>query len=177
MFQLLPLRHRLPTSLPDSPADQTPSRRSPLRKQHRKHHPPHNHAICSRTQSNQLNHPLNTRIAIHSAGGPFSDENSAVVIGYLILRHLYTFQKAFDAMNGLYQKYKGDKHGKLSLSKVYADQLLNLEGRVLITSQPNYGVTLNSSNWRVFQVSNNHCSPAQNLIARFVLLLLFRSDR
>lgn len=48
------------------------------------------------------------------------------------------------------------------------DQLLTLEGRILITSHTNYGVNLNTTLWRVYQVSNNHCHPCHQLINRYI---------
>ena len=65
-------------------------------------------------------------MVIHSSGALFSDENTATVIGYLIVRYMYTFEKSFEVLNSLYQKYKDDKNAKLSLSKLYIDQLLTL---------------------------------------------------
>lgn len=84
------------------------------------------------------------------------------------MRYLYTYEKAFKLLSGLYYEYKEDKNLSLSIHKVYVDQLLTLEGRVLITSSPNYGVSLNATHWKVFQISNNHSSIGQELIPRFV---------
>jgi len=86
----------------------------------------------------------------------------------LMLRYLYSYEKAFERVSQMYQKSKGDPKAKLWLHKIYVEQLLALEGRVLITSVGNYGVSLNSAIWRGYQISNNHCSPSQHLIARFV---------
>ena len=47
-----------------------------------------------------------SHVVIHSSGLPFSDENVTVVIGYLISRYLYTFEKAFETVNTVYQHYK-----------------------------------------------------------------------
>ena len=91
-------------------------------------------------------------------------------------RYLYTYEKAFEKVSQLYQKFKGDSKVKLWLHRIYVEQLLALEGRVLITSVSNYGVNLNSSSWRGYQVSNNHCSPSQHLIARFVTIMNY-TDR
>jgi hypothetical protein len=131
---------------------------------------PVTHNIISHTLGNKPKDALNNYVLIHSSGSLFCDENSAVVIGYLITRYLYTFEKAFNLVSNCYSNYKGDKQAKLALNKLYVDQLLNLEGRVLITTCPDYGVTLNHSFWRAYQVSNNHSSPANTLLPRFVLV-------
>lgn len=129
------------------------------------------HSIINHTLSNKPKDGFNNRVAIHSAGALFSDENCALVIGYLIVRYLYTYEKAFKLLSRLYCEYKGDKDISLSIHKLYMDQLLTLEGRVLIASSPNYGVSLNITHWKAYQVSNNHSSVAQELIPRFVHLL------
>lgn len=84
------------------------------------------HSIISYTASNKPKDGFNNRVAIHSGGALFSDENCALVIGYLIIRYLYTYEKAFKLLSGLYSDYKGDKNIKLSIHKLYVDQLLTL---------------------------------------------------
>jgi hypothetical protein len=46
--------------------------------------------IIQRTGGNKKGDKLNNRVAIYSYNSPFSDENCALVIGYLICRYLYT---------------------------------------------------------------------------------------
>jgi hypothetical protein len=60
------------------------------------------HSIIVHTAGNKPGDPHRNRVALHSAGAPFSDENIAVVIGYLILRYLYSFEKAFERVGLLY---------------------------------------------------------------------------
>lgn len=58
------------------------------------------------TSNNKMNNANNNRAIMHSAGSIFSDENCAVIIGYLMARYLYTYQKAFSVMNKHYKTYK-----------------------------------------------------------------------
>ena len=52
---------------------------------------PLTHAIIKHTDSNKQNKSMNSHVVVHSSGALFSDENVAAVIGYLIVRYLYTF--------------------------------------------------------------------------------------
>lgn len=78
------------------------------------------------TINNKANNTLNNRVIIHSSGSLFSDENCAVVIGYLMSRYLYTYQKAFSVVNKHYKTYKQDEKSQLLVNKIYVDQLLTL---------------------------------------------------
>lgn len=125
-------------------------------------------AIIHSTSSNKKGDALNNRVAIYSSSSPFSDENCAIAIGYFICRYLCTFDKAFEVLNRAFKEYKKTKEAQLQIHKLYVDQLLTLEGRILITSLSNYGVSLNSGAWRAYQVSNNHCHPCHLLINRYI---------
>ena len=78
------------------------------------------------TSNNKANNSYNNRVVIHSIGSVFSDENCAVVIGYLMARYLYSYQKAFSVMNKHYKLFKQNESEQLLLNKNYADQLLTL---------------------------------------------------
>ena len=125
-------------------------------------------SIVYHTKQNKKGDAYNNRAAICSSTGLFCDENCAVIIGYYIARYLYTFEKAYEIINKAYREYKGDKSAKFELHKIYIDQLLTLQARILIASSPTYGVSLNHSFWRVYQVTNNHFHPSQQLITRYI---------
>lgn len=69
--------------------------------------------VINTTNSNKKGYPNNERVLIHSANSLFSDENVAVSIGYLIVRYLYTFEKAFEVLSRNYAEYKQSKDAKL----------------------------------------------------------------
>jgi hypothetical protein len=52
-------------------------------------------------------------VAVYSSGSPFSDENCAIVIGYLICRYLYSFEKAFNLLARLYSEHQKSKEARL----------------------------------------------------------------
>ena len=132
-------------------------------------------AILERTAGNAPGEQLN-RVAIHGRGAAFSDETCAIAAGYLIARHLMTYDQALGELSKAYQKHKQVKEA-VRVSPFYAGQLKTLETRVLGASRPDYREKQSKEGFRAYQVGNNRCHPNYALITRHVWMGICRLDR
>lgn len=93
----------------------------------------------------------NVGVALYSGMEIFGEESVAIAIGYLIVKRLDSFEKAYETLSRIYlEQYKTKE--KYVLHQIYCGQLKILADRVQAINSPSPEIPLLPNNLRVYHI-------------------------